>query len=66
MKYLNAFGRFWWDFLIGETPELFIGTVVSLAIIWLISKESQISVVILPLAVMVTVAISVIIAKTKT
>jgi hypothetical protein len=21
-----AFGRFWWNFLIGDTPELFIGT----------------------------------------
>jgi hypothetical protein len=21
-----AFGRFWWDFLIGDTPELFVGT----------------------------------------
>ena len=20
-----AFGRFWWDFLIGDTPELFLG-----------------------------------------
>jgi ABC-type spermidine/putrescine transport system permease subunit I len=20
-----AFGRFWWEFLIGETPELFVG-----------------------------------------
>jgi hypothetical protein len=23
-----AFGRFWWDFLIGDTPELFLATVV--------------------------------------
>jgi len=21
-----AFGRFWWDFLVGDTPELFVGT----------------------------------------
>ena len=23
-----AFGRFWWTFLIGDTPELFIGTLL--------------------------------------
>jgi hypothetical protein len=22
-----AFGRFWWEFLVGETPELFVGGV---------------------------------------
>ena len=24
---LAAFGRFWWEFLIGDTPELFVGSV---------------------------------------
>ncbi len=24
---LGAFGRFWWEFLIGDTPELFVGAV---------------------------------------
>ncbi len=23
-----AFGAFWWEFLVGETPELFVGVVV--------------------------------------
>jgi len=23
--WLGAFGRFWWEFLIGDTPELFVG-----------------------------------------
>ena len=25
VRWLTAFGRFWWDFLIGDTPELFVG-----------------------------------------
>ena len=25
--WLAAFGRFWWEFLIGDTPELFVGAV---------------------------------------
>jgi hypothetical protein len=28
LPWLRAFGRFWWDFLIGDTPELFIGAIV--------------------------------------
>jgi hypothetical protein len=28
MRWLTAFGRFWWEFLIGDTPELFVGVVV--------------------------------------
>lgn len=28
---MRGFGQFWWDFLIGDTPELFIGVVAALA-----------------------------------
>lgn len=28
VKISRAFGKFWWDFFIGDTPEVFIGTVV--------------------------------------
>jgi hypothetical protein len=31
MRYLIAFGRFWYDFLIGDRPQLFVGPVVALA-----------------------------------
>ena len=27
-RYLAAFGRFWWEFLVGDTPELLVGAVV--------------------------------------
>jgi hypothetical protein len=27
-SYVESFRRFWWDFLIGDTPELFIGVLV--------------------------------------
>jgi len=27
---LVAFGRFWWDFLVGDTPELLIGSLAAL------------------------------------
>jgi hypothetical protein len=28
---LRAFGRFWWEFFVGDTPELFVGVVAILA-----------------------------------
>jgi len=30
---LVGFGRFWWDFLVGDTPEIFITVVMMLAIL---------------------------------
>ena len=30
---LAAFGRFWWEFLIGDTPELFVGVVAVLGVL---------------------------------
>jgi len=28
-----AFGHFWWDFLIGDTPELFVGVLAVLGLV---------------------------------
>jgi hypothetical protein len=33
MRYVIAFGRFWFDFFIGDRPELFVGPVVGLALV---------------------------------
>lgn len=27
-----AFGRFWWEFLVGDTPELLVGSLVAIGI----------------------------------
>ena len=32
LRLLTAFGKFWWDFLVGDTPELFVGTVLAVAL----------------------------------
>lgn len=32
-KLLKAFGHFWVDFLIGDSPEIFVGVAVLLAIV---------------------------------
>ena len=31
-RWLRAFGRFWWDFLVGDTPELFVAVLVIVGI----------------------------------
>jgi hypothetical protein len=31
MRYVIGFGRFWYDFLIGDRPELFLGPIVAVA-----------------------------------
>ena len=35
MRYLRAFGALWYDFLIGDRPELFVGSMAVLAIVWI-------------------------------
>jgi hypothetical protein len=32
-RWAVAFGRFWWDFLVGDTPELFVGTLLVIGIV---------------------------------
>ncbi|MDP9270802.1 MAG: hypothetical protein M3P14_07525 [Chloroflexota bacterium] len=36
MAFLRAFGRFWYDFLVGDRWELFVGPVATLTIVWLL------------------------------
>ncbi|MDQ6795193.1 MAG: hypothetical protein M3067_10335 [Chloroflexota bacterium] len=35
MRYLRGFGAFWYDFLIGDRPELFVGSIFVLAVVWI-------------------------------
>jgi len=38
MRYVSAFGRFWYGFLIGDRPELFIGPIVGLALVGVLTQ----------------------------
>lgn len=46
---LRAFGHFWWDFLVGDTPELALATGIIVALAFLISGERVVGVILLPL-----------------
>jgi|GEM_PF-784095 len=39
LGWTRAFGRFWWDFLIGDTPELFVGAVAVIGVLALFSLK---------------------------
>lgn len=32
-RWVGAFGRFWWDFLVGDTPELLVGVLVVIGVL---------------------------------
>lgn len=58
MKYIKAFGMFWWEFFIGDTPELFVGMLAILAVGWLTSGTTF-AFVALPAATILVLGISI-------
>jgi hypothetical protein len=45
---LRSFGGFWWDFLIGDTPELFVAVVVIIVGAVLLRHHQAVAVILLP------------------
>ena len=59
LRLVRGFGRFWWDFLVGDTPELFVGTLLLLGIVALCSLAARLNwlcVILLPLLVLLMLA----------
>jgi hypothetical protein len=54
----TAFGRFWWDFLIGDTPELFVATLVVIGLAVALHHERIVAIVVVPVAVIGFLALS--------
>ncbi|MBV8463561.1 MAG: hypothetical protein JO368_09725 [Acidimicrobiales bacterium] len=46
---LRAFGHFWWDFLVGDTPELALATGVIVGVAFLLAGSSVAGAIVLPL-----------------
>ena len=40
-RLIKGFGRFWWDFLVGDTPELFIAALVIIGVTALLSEAGH-------------------------
>jgi uncharacterized membrane protein len=45
---LRAFGHFWWDFLVGDTPELLIAVIVIVALALMLRHHHDIAIILLP------------------
>jgi hypothetical protein len=56
MKYIVAFGRFWWDFIVGDDWRVAAGLAVSLALTWFLTHEGVNAWWLLPVAVALLLA----------
>jgi hypothetical protein len=56
MSRLRAFGRFWWDFVVGDDPRLAAGLAVALGLTWLLEHEDVSAWWLLPVAVALLLA----------
>jgi hypothetical protein len=56
MSRLRAFGRFWWDFVVGDDPRVAVGIAVALGLTWLLEHEDVSAWWLLPVAVPLVLA----------
>jgi hypothetical protein len=61
VRALIAFGLFWWDFLVGDTPELTAAVLVILAVVAVLAKTTSTTAawIVLPVLVVVAYGLSV-------
>jgi hypothetical protein len=59
MKYVRSFGRFWWDFIVGDDWRVAVGLAAAFAGTWLLSHCGVSSWWVLPAAVAILLAESV-------
>jgi hypothetical protein len=61
-RYGAAFGRFWWEFLVGDTPELLIGGVLVVGLVALFAHHGvarAVTVALMPILVIALLVASV-------
>ena len=59
MRYVLAFGRFWWDFVVGDDWTIAVGVAATLGAVAILDHEGINAWWLLPLAVALLTAISV-------
>ena len=55
---LRAFGRFWWEFLVGDTPELLGAAAAVVVLAVLLRHQRDVAYVVLPLTAVVLLVAS--------
>ncbi len=64
----RAFGAFWWDFLVSDTPEFFLGVLALIGVLWLLERAASLNAVAIgafPSLVVVLLAASVVHARRR-
>jgi hypothetical protein len=59
VRLVKGFARFWWDFLVGDTPEIFLAVLVIIGVIAIVSEGGHFNaaaVVALPVLAVLTLA----------
>ncbi|HEV3268768.1 MAG TPA: hypothetical protein VGZ68_10245 [Acidimicrobiales bacterium] len=41
VRIVKGFGMFWWDFLVGDTPEIFVAVLVIIGVVALLSESGH-------------------------
>ncbi len=62
VRLLKGFAMFWWDFLVGDTPELFVAALVIIGVVAtvrIVLQANALAVVLLPLLAITSLAVSV-------
>jgi hypothetical protein len=62
VRLVSGFARFWWDFLVGDTPEITVAVVVIVGVVALaadVVHVNALACVALPVLAIVTLALSV-------
>jgi hypothetical protein len=54
----KAFGHFWWNFLVGDTPELFVSVLVLVVLAFALRRDRTAGIVVLPLLAIVALVAS--------
>ena len=57
---VRSFGKFWWEFLIGDTPDLFVAVVVIVIAALLLRHRHLAAVIVLPTVTIVFLLASVV------
>jgi hypothetical protein len=60
-RLLKGFGQFWWDFLVGDTPELFVAALTIIGVTALLSETGHFNdaaIVVLPVLAVAALALT--------
>ena len=57
-SWLRVLWNFWWDFLVGDTPELFVAAMLIVVVAIIVRPHSSVAVILLPLLAILALAAS--------